>query len=742
MALGLRPSQRHTPVLGTLRDATHDVVVLNAAVNLLHLGLQRAKAPRHRNVELAAAIVGRHTVEKVAIDRQGTVADGTLEGVARTDEHRQTVLLQERTLQRGIVAVVGALLVVRINRATAHAAIAAQREVDFPRKYLREVGVVAVRPAVVEVAEVGVPKVLVANIVVHHQRRLGRRPPLDILLELKATATQHIVVGQPAHVARSPLDGRDAAAGKLVGGSKLERQPTTDVGIDKSDALRAGTDQPRIAAIDGGGRRHDGGIQVGDARAADAGGVVQLQRLTLGELVLHAGLRNPVVQTAAERGVAAVGIAATHIAVLVANAGTRRPPLAVIEVVHIGSHDTRHVVETLVAGSINAVELLAAVAVVVAVNVLRTDLHTVTTAQRPQPVGLQRMLGEALARSLQMARIVEGLADDVAVGSLVVRMLARQGEHVRECELLALQTRLMLVVQTAAPRLVAVAGHPSVALIAVAAQRSAGGRKQLGGAVALHVQLVEVAAKGGRQQVQRVNVVTGTEVGEDDMPGISTLVAAQQLVARMDEKPLGVVLVLRFTTTHTAIATVGGNEQAARLARQRGIEVGVVQRVVVGIDDTHYSAQAAVLLHDDVENGIDTLRILAGSRVGDDFDALHHRGWHRLQDFLGVLRQAGVQVAVLVNAEVAVALHRNIVLAVDRHHRHLAQHVHHRLRLCLDIGLHVIAYAVYLLLDELSLGSHRHLFQLLLPSHRVGRNSEAVRLRRCLQRRKRQQDNK
>ena len=47
---------------------------------------------------------------------------------------------------------------------------------------------------------------------------------------------------------------------------------------------------------------------------------------------------------------------------------------------------------------------------------------------------------------------------------LLVRMLTRQGEHVRESEPLALPTRLVLVIEPSIPGVMAVAGHPIVVI--------------------------------------------------------------------------------------------------------------------------------------------------------------------------------------------------------------------------------------------------------------------------------------
>ena len=148
---------------------------------------------------------------------------------------------------------------------------------------------------------------------------------------------------------------------------------------------------------------------------------------------------------------------------------------------------------------------------------------------------------------------------------------------------------------------------------------------------------------------------------------------------------------------------------------QRGIKVWIVQRRVGGRYHTRQSVELRAVHHHDVQDGIHALGILAGTRVGDDLYSSDHRGGHSLQHLLGILRQIGVVVAVLIDFEVAVALHEDVVLTVHRHHRHFAQHVEHGLCLRFVISLHIVADAVYLLLDELALGFDFHTFQFLAP---------------------------
>ena len=64
--------------------------------------------------------------------------------------------------------------------------------------------------------------------------------------------------------------------------------------------------------------------------------------------------------------------------------------------------------------------------------------------------------------------------------------------------------------------------------------------------------------------------------------------------------------------------------------------------------------------------------------------------------------------SVLVYAIVAASFHEDIVLSIDRYHRNLAQHIHNILGFRTFVGLHIVTYAVYLLLYELALSRHSH----------------------------------
>ena len=175
-----------------------------------------------------------------------------------------------------------------------------------------------------------------------------------------------------------------------------------------------------------------------------------------------------------------------------------------------------------------------------------------TFAQRTEPVSLQGVLRETFALCLQTTRIGEWRIYQVVVGVLLVGMLTRQGEHIRESEPLALPPRLVFVVQPSVPRVMTVAWHPVVVVVTV--YRLSGGIAERRPAVTLYIQLIEIAAKRGRQQVERIEVVAGVQVGVVDAAWVCSLRMSQHPVAGIEEVAIRRCDALCFAARHAAIA--------------------------------------------------------------------------------------------------------------------------------------------------------------------------------------------
>ena len=136
----------------------------------------------------------------------------------------------------------------------------------------------------------------------------------------------------------------------------------------------------------------------------------------------------------------------------------------IVDVVGVCSEYTGGMSELVVSEKVDTIEVLRIVAVVVAIDIFRTNLKLVTLAQWTQSVCLERVFCKSLTFCLETACIVERNIDYFCVRILLIRMLTRQGEHVRESEPLALPTRLVLVIEPSIPGVMTVAGHPVVVI--------------------------------------------------------------------------------------------------------------------------------------------------------------------------------------------------------------------------------------------------------------------------------------
>ena len=161
---------------------------------------------------------------------------------------------------------------------------------------------------------------------------------------------------------------------------------------------------------------------------------------------------------------------------------------------------------------------------------------------------------------------------------------------------------------------------------------------------------------------------------------------------------------------HFVITSVNGYNSLAELCRHVSTNTRCFCGAIGEVYSTCDTIKATAIHHDDVQNGIHALSIFASSRVGNNLDALHHGGRHRLQNLLGVLGKAGIKVTVLVYLKTAVAFNLYIIFAINGYHRHLAQHIKHGLRFWLFIRLDIVTYAVDVLFNQLALGLNGYAF--------------------------------
>ena len=103
---------------------------------------------------------------------------------------------------------------------------------------------------------------------------------------------------------------------------------------------------------------------------------------------------------------------------------------------------------------------------------------------------------------------------------------------------------------------------------------------------------------------------------------------------------------------------------------------------------------------DDVKHTAHTLGIVFCARVGNDFNFLDYVGRHAAEHLFRVVGHHGVGLSVNEHLEAARAIHLNVVLAVDRHHRHFAQHLGDGVGFSVGVGFHVVGDFVHVGFNE------------------------------------------
>ena len=136
---------------------------------------------------------------------------------------------------------------------------------------------------------------------------------------------------------------------------------------------------------------------------------------------------------------------------------------------------------------------------------------------------------------------------------------------------------------------------------------------------------------------------------------------------------------------------------------------------------------------DNVQNTAHTFSIILGAGIGNHLDMLNAVGRHTLQYLGRVIAHHVVGLSVDVHLEAAAPVHLNIVLAVHRHQRYLAEHFQHGVRLGVRVILHIVLYLVDICLHQRLLSYNLHLSQLIGSIYDIQR-TEVHQLLPCLHR--------
>ena len=132
-------------------------------------------------------------------------------------------------------------------------------------------------------------------------------------------------------------------------------------------------------------------------------------------------------------------------------------------------------------------------------------------------------------------------------------------------------------------------------------------------------------------------------------------------------------------------------------------------------------------MRDDIQDTAHALGIILRAWVGDHFYLLDAGGGHAFQHLLRIVRHHLVGLVVHIDLERAAAVHLDVVLAVHRHHRYLAEHIENGVRLRVGIVLNVVGDLVDVRLDERLLLHDLHALQFHRLVDAVGTQGVALR---------------
>ena len=139
-------------------------------------------------------------------------------------------------------------------------------------------------------------------------------------------------------------------------------------------------------------------------------------------------------------------------------------------------------------------------------------------------------------------------------------------------------------------------------------------------------------------------------------------------------------------------------------------------------------SQTGHLVHYQIEHTTYTFRIILHTWIGDHLDVFHRTGRHVLEDRRGIAAHHHVGLTIHIDLETAATVHRDVVVAIYRHHRHLTEHLQHRARFSVHIISRVIGHLIDLHLHQRSLRHHLNTLQLL----HVFRDVDRVETHHCL----------
>ena len=414
-------------------------------------------------------------------------------------------------------------------------------------------------------------------------------------------------------------------------------------------------------------------------------------------------------------GLLAVGELGIEAGVLVAQSSASGPVILAEAVAQVGRRHVGAVVEeggVVHLGHAGVVE--CRLTLVEAVDVFHTRLNLVILGKGARPVELEGVLGKVLLGVVGLTSVGEGAVEHVAEAIDSLGRIVVGREHVAQGEQLAWVTQLALVVEAAVQVVEIALGRVAIGGVLVQDVAACVGHAGMGEAVA-SVVVVETA-KRERHEVYCVGFPAGAELTVVHIHSCSRVVVGVEHVASVGIGVLALVQVVRPMSVLAVVAIVERSHHLVHLSSDIGIAIdaaGIVHTSTHGAGHAiHGGATAAKVGHHNVENSASALGVIFCSRIGNHLNLFNHARRHCLEYLLHVLAaECRVGVTVAVDLERGSAFNPNLVLPIDGYHWHLLEHVEHVAGLRVGIGLHVVAQAVNLGLDQLSLSGDHHLLE-------------------------------
>ena len=109
-----------------------------------------------------------------------------------------------------------------------------------------------------------------------------------------------------------------------------------------------------------------------------------------------------------------------------------------------------------------------------------------------------------------------------------------------------------------------------------------------------------------------------------DAAGVAALTMGKQTVPCLQEGTFHVIDILRLAFRHPTITVIGRQQQFADLSCQGSVEIRMIQRVVIKVDDTRHTIEFRTIHHHDIQDSIHTFRILSCTRVSNHLNTFDH----------------------------------------------------------------------------------------------------------------------